>query len=192
MLKRPADEGKDSVCRGFGGDVGVGVESVQHTQSGELEVAEDILGDQRWSEQQRQVRGNDPRSDRPPGEDAGRGKRRGVSGAQEQRPNLEARRADTQPKAVQGSVQPARPTSDARRHILCGLAGGAGHHTKQTRHDRHQPGHPQRAQRRRRAHRLACRGATVRHGRYAFHVACAESTFTMLARRPSVHRVGKA
>jgi hypothetical protein len=32
---------------------------MQGAQPSEVEVAEDILGDQRWAEQQRQVRGED-------------------------------------------------------------------------------------------------------------------------------------
>jgi hypothetical protein len=32
---------------------------MQSAQTGEIEVAEDILGDQRWAQQQHEVRGND-------------------------------------------------------------------------------------------------------------------------------------
>ncbi len=52
MLERPADERKDSVGWSFGRHVGVGVQPVQHAQASKLEVAEDVLGDERRAEQQ--------------------------------------------------------------------------------------------------------------------------------------------
>jgi hypothetical protein len=52
MLKWPADKRKDGVGWSFRRDVGVGVQPVQHAQASKLEVAEDVLGDERRPEQQ--------------------------------------------------------------------------------------------------------------------------------------------
>jgi hypothetical protein len=59
VKERPADEPEDLVGRHFGGDVRIGVKTVQRSQAGEADVAEDVLGDQRRSQQQDQICGND-------------------------------------------------------------------------------------------------------------------------------------
>jgi len=52
MLERPADERKDGVGWSFRRDVGIGIQPVQQAQASKLEVAEDILRDERRAEQQ--------------------------------------------------------------------------------------------------------------------------------------------
>jgi hypothetical protein len=49
VLKRPADEREDPVGGRFGGEMRVRVEAVQGAHAREREIAEHVLGDQRWS-----------------------------------------------------------------------------------------------------------------------------------------------
>jgi hypothetical protein len=90
MLEGPADEGKDSVGWSFRRDVGIGVQSVQHPKASKLEVAEDVLRDERRAEQQQQVGGQDRKRDRLTGQGARGEQRRGVAGAHHERQHLEA------------------------------------------------------------------------------------------------------
>jgi hypothetical protein len=59
VLERPANEWIDGVRRRLGSDVRIGVQPVQGSQTGEIEVAKDVLGDQWWAKQQHEVRGDD-------------------------------------------------------------------------------------------------------------------------------------
>jgi hypothetical protein len=52
VLEGPAYEQIDGVGGRLGGDVGVRIQPVQSAQSRKVEVAEHILGDQRWAQQQ--------------------------------------------------------------------------------------------------------------------------------------------
>ena len=52
MQEGPSDEREDRIGGHFRGHVRVGVEAVQRSQAGEAQVAEDVLGDQRWPQQQ--------------------------------------------------------------------------------------------------------------------------------------------
>ncbi len=63
MLERPADEGKDRVDGRFRRDMGVGIQAVQDAEPSESKVSEHILGDQRRSEQQRQLGKPDRQTD---------------------------------------------------------------------------------------------------------------------------------
>jgi hypothetical protein len=49
-LERPADEWEHRVGWGFRGHMRIGVQAMQHTQTRKLEVPEDVLGDERWTE----------------------------------------------------------------------------------------------------------------------------------------------
>jgi len=90
VLERPAHKQVDGVGGRLGGDVGVGVQSVQGAQPGEIEVAEHILGDQRWAEQQHEVRGDDRHPQCAPGQRACGEQHRHVARGQDQRERLEA------------------------------------------------------------------------------------------------------
>ncbi len=184
MLERPADERKDSVGWGFGRDVRVGVQSVQQAQASKLEVAEDVLRDERRAEQQQKVGRQDRKRDRLAGQVAGGEQRGNVAGAHHERQHLEARGADANPEPVQRAAQPAGPAPDARRDIGCGATRGAGHDAKDAHDDAEQAGEADCSQGSRGGQGAVRGGATAHRGRYALHVACAESIFTKLASRP--------
>ncbi len=64
-LEGPAHKQVDGIGGRLGGDVRVRIQPVQRAQAGEVEVAEDILGEQRGAEQQRHVRGEDRHPEHP-------------------------------------------------------------------------------------------------------------------------------
>ncbi len=100
MLERPTDERKDGIGWSFRRDVGVGVQSVQHPQASKLEVAKDVLRDERGTEQQQQVGRQDRKRDRLAGQDAG-GKQRGnVAGAHRERQHLKTGGANAESEPV--------------------------------------------------------------------------------------------
>jgi hypothetical protein len=68
VLERPADEREDRVGGGFGRDVRVGGEPVQHPQPRERQIAERVLGDERRAQQEQRVGRHDRERDRPAGE----------------------------------------------------------------------------------------------------------------------------
>jgi len=125
MLERPADEGKDGVGWSFGRDVCVGVEPVQQAHPSELEVAEDVLGDERRPKQQQKVGRQNGKRDRLAGQRAGGEQRRNIAGAHHKRQQLEAGGADANSEPVQRSAQPPRPAPDASRYIGRRATGGA-------------------------------------------------------------------
>jgi len=90
VLEGPAHEQVDGVGGRLGGDMRVGVEPVQSAQPREIEVAEHILGDQRWPEQQHEMRGDDRHPQRAPGQGARGEQHRHVAGGHDQRERLEA------------------------------------------------------------------------------------------------------
>jgi len=61
----PAQEREYRVAWRFGGGVGVGAEAMQGPKPGEAEVAEHILGDQRWPQEQDQMGRHDCRGENP-------------------------------------------------------------------------------------------------------------------------------
>jgi hypothetical protein len=71
MLERPADKRKDGVGWSFRGDMGIGVQSVQHSKASKLEVAKDVLRDERRAEQQKKIGRQDRKCDRLAGQLAG-------------------------------------------------------------------------------------------------------------------------
>jgi hypothetical protein len=90
MLERPADERKDGIGWSFRRDVGVGVQPVQHTQPSKLEIAKDVLRDERRAEQQQQIARQDRECDRLARQDLGGEQRGAVAGAHHERQHLEA------------------------------------------------------------------------------------------------------
>ena len=123
-LQRPADEGEGRVRGGLGGDVRVGVQAVQGAHAGVVQVAEDVLGDQRRPQRHRQMGQDDPadqqRRRQPPG--ARQSQQVARAGAQHQ--DLEVGRAEPRAKARQRSGQPGEPAAGVGWHEAGGPGGG--------------------------------------------------------------------
>ena len=126
VLEGPAHEQEGGIRRYLGGDVRVRVHPVQGAQAGEIEVAEDVLGDQRRAQQQREVRGDDrhpyhPSWKRAHGEQHGQ-----IARGHDQRERLEAVGAEAHAEAREGAGQPAGPAPAASGDILRRAARSAG------------------------------------------------------------------
>jgi hypothetical protein len=134
VLVRPADEPEDFVAGGLCGHVGVRVKSVQPSEAGEAEVAEDILGDQRRPEQQDYVRSDDRRDQGAHRQRARECEHEQIARAHDQRQRLKAARTDRHAQALQRAGHPARPAAAAARHVLRRFPGGAGDR-EEGRHD---------------------------------------------------------
>jgi hypothetical protein len=126
VLEGPSDERVDRVGRRFGGDARVGVESVQDPHAGEREVAEHVLGDQRWAEQQDDVRRDDPHHEHSQRQRARGAQHRQVARAHDQHEQLEASWRDAHAETLQWASQPARPAAAAPGYVLGGPRRGAG------------------------------------------------------------------
>jgi hypothetical protein len=125
VLEGPADEQVDGIGGRLGGDVRVRVHPVQGAQASEVEVAEDVLGDQRRTDQQREVRGDDRRPEHPSRQCA-HGEQHGqIARGHDQRQRLKAVRAEAHAEARERARQPAWPASATRGNILRGAARGA-------------------------------------------------------------------
>ena len=109
--------GKIGVGGGFGGDVGVGVEAVQSAQAGEGQVAEHVLGDQRRSQQQDQVREHDRRRPaRAGGSARAQRQHEQVARAHDQHQRLEAAAAEMPtPRPCSGPASQRRPAAAGGR-----------------------------------------------------------------------------
>ena len=125
VLVGPTEESEDFVARGLRGDVRVGVQAVQGTEPREADVAEDVLRDQRGSEQQDHVGGEDRRPDRAERKRAGGEEHAQVAGAHDQAERLKAARADAHAEPFERAGQPPDPAAAARGHVLRRLAGSA-------------------------------------------------------------------
>jgi len=131
----PSDEPEAGVGRHFGGDVRVGVKAVQCSQAGEAHVAEDVLGDQRRSQQQDQICSHDRREQCAQGQRARREQNQQVARRHDQHEVLKARVGDAHAEALQRPGHPARPAAAASRDVLRGSRGGAGRQQKDGRED---------------------------------------------------------
>jgi hypothetical protein len=146
MLVRPAEEREHFVARCLRRDVRVRVESVQSAESGEADVAEDVLGDQRRPEQEDRVRKHDrdpqrAQRDRPCAHEDGH-----VARAHHQRQRLKAARPErAQVQVSERPRQPRWPTAAARRHVLCRRGRGVGGGQEDGRDHPDQPELPERA-----------------------------------------------
>ncbi len=126
VLERPADEAEHRVARGFGREVGVGVEAVQRAHTPEGEVAEDVLGEQRRPEQQDQVGCDHGRRDRCDRKRPRGHERDQVARADHQHQRLEAALPELCADPAQRAGQPARPATAVGGHVL-GRGGGGVH-----------------------------------------------------------------
>jgi hypothetical protein len=131
----------------------VWVQPVQGAQPGEIEVAEDVLGDQRWAEQQREMRGEDRHPQHACRQRARRQQHRHIAGGHDQRERLEAARGDAHVQTLQGPGQPARPAAATRRDVLRRLARSPRGEQEGAREHAEQTEQAERAQRARRARR---------------------------------------
>ncbi len=152
VLERPSHEREDRVRRRFGGHVGVGVEPVQRAQARVAEVSEHVLGDQRRTEHEDHVGGQDRCHQRPPGHRPGAHQHQRVAGAHQQRQVLEAVAAERGGESPERPRQPRGPAAGTRGDVLGRGAGGAGAHQQHAREDPEQAEHPQRPRAGRGAH----------------------------------------
>jgi len=149
VLKRPADEGEDGVARRFGRDMGIRVEPVQHADAGEREIAEDVLGDQRRAEQQRQVSEHDRGQQRRQRQRSRGREHEQVACAHRQHQNLKAAAREPDSEAPEWPGQPRRPAAFAGRDVLRGAARRAGRDEQHAGDDPDQAERAQRARERR-------------------------------------------
>jgi hypothetical protein len=147
VLERPADQPEDRVGRGFGREVGVGVQSVQRAHPGEGHVAEDVLGDQRRPQQQRHVGEQDGRAEDPQRQRPGAGEDQQVAGADQHHEPLEAADRQLRAEARQRARQPAGPTDQFSLDVAVRGLGGVEDEHDQRAQKEHQAGRAEHLQR---------------------------------------------
>jgi hypothetical protein len=126
VLERPADELEDRIGARFGGDVRVGVQSMQRPHAGEREVAEHVLGDQGRPEQQHHVCEHDRARDGAPGQRSGGDQHEHIARAHDQHQRLKAVSGESRAEALERPRQPVRPAADAGRDVFRWFRGGVG------------------------------------------------------------------
>jgi hypothetical protein len=144
VLKRPADEAEDGVGRRFGCEVRIGIQAMQGSKARECQVAENVLGNQRWAQQQERVREHDRADERGHRQPACREQHEQVARAHDQHQRLKARALEADAQAAQRACHPRRPATAAARDVLRGGRGGAGAYQEDRSEDAEQP---QRAER---------------------------------------------
>jgi hypothetical protein len=188
MLERPSDERKDRIGRCFGGDMRVGVQAMKRPHAGEVQVAEDILGDQRRAEEQGHVRHHDRRHDRAQRQRPSCQQDRQVARAHDQGQCLKTAARDAHTEAFQWPGHPARPAAAARRNVLRGPARGAGREQEDRRYDAEQPQRAQGAQGVRAIAETTARGECVGgiwSDSDAVHWACGEHRLIVASTPPA-------
>jgi hypothetical protein len=100
MLEGPSHEGEDWIGGRFGGHVGVRIQAVQGTHAREGQIAEHVLGDQRRSERQDDVREHDRAHQWTDRQRARRYQYEQVARAHDQHQRLEAAAADADIEAL--------------------------------------------------------------------------------------------
>jgi hypothetical protein len=161
VLIRPADEREGFVARRLCGDVRVRVEPVQRAEPGKADVAKDVLREQRRSEQQDHVRGDDRRGDRPEWERLRGEQHERIARAHDQHQRLESPRAEAHAETLERAREPARPAARAGGHVLRRFAGDAGARQEHGHDDAEQPEQTERADRAGRALGPPLRGVAV-------------------------------
>jgi hypothetical protein len=134
----PSDESEYGVGGHFGGDVRVGVKSVECSEPGEAQVPEHILGDERRTQQQDQVRGEDRRHQAADVQLSRRQQNEQVARGHDQHQRLEAAVGDTDVEPFQGARHPAGPATTAPGNVMRGCRGGAGAQKEDGRDDAEQ------------------------------------------------------
>jgi hypothetical protein len=145
VLVRPADEHERGVAGGFGGDARVRIEPVQHAHARETDVAEHVLRQQRWAEEERDVRGDDREPDRRHRQRARSEQHEQVAPAHHERECLEGIRADRAAEPEQRAREPSRPAADARGDVLGRFTGGGAREQERARDDGQRAGDRKRA-----------------------------------------------
>ena len=140
VLERPADEVEGGIARSFGREVRVGVEAVQRAHTGEGDVAEDVLGDQRWSEGEDHVGADHRRSQPPQGHGTGARQGEEVGAADDQNQRLELPAAEVRARPGEWAGQPPGPATDVRGHVSRRGLGGVESQHEQRGQQRQQGG----------------------------------------------------
>jgi len=130
VLVGPAQVVQDRIGGRFGGNACIRVQPVKRAHAREAEIAEHVLGYQRRTQQQGDVRGEDGEHQGPPGKAARGEQDREIAAAHHERERLEAARAQALAQTLVRTRKPARPASAAGGNVLRGFAGGAGRQQK--------------------------------------------------------------
>jgi hypothetical protein len=125
----------------------VWVQSVQRAETGEIEVAEDVLRDQRWAEQQHEVGGENRHRQHSPGQRAHGEQYRQIARGHDQRERLEAVRGDAHAEARERARDPVRPAAATGGNVLRGPARRVRREQEDAREHADQPERAEHAQR---------------------------------------------
>jgi hypothetical protein len=188
MLERPSDEWKHRIGRCFRGDMRVGVQAVQRPHAGEVQVAKDILGDQRRAEEQGHVRHHDRNHDCAQRQRGSCQQDRQVARAHDQRQCLKTAARDAHTEAFERPGHPARPATAARRDVLRGPARGAGRQQEDRRYDAEKPQRAKGAQGPRAIAETTAggeRGGRIWSDSDALHWACGEHRLIVASTPPA-------
>jgi hypothetical protein len=166
VLEGPADEREDRIRGSFGGDVRVGVETVQRPHPREGEIAEDVLREQRRPQHEDDVREHDRGPERERRQRARADEDEQVAAAHDQHQELKGAAAEPFAEIRQRTRQPRGPAADAAGHVLRGSGGGARVEQENRHEHAGQANAPEGAHHRRRAARRLPPG---RPGRCAFY-----------------------
>ena len=138
VLERPPDEAEHRVRSGFGREMRIGIEPVQRPHPCEREVPEDVLGDQRWAEQQDQVRRHDRGGQHGQRQDPRGRQHHEVARADHEHERLEAALAELGAEPSERAREPAGPAAGVRGHIARGRRRGLGAEHEDGGDERHQ------------------------------------------------------
>jgi hypothetical protein len=125
VLEGPADERERGISRGFGGEVRVGIQAMQRSHPREREVPENVLGDQRGTQRQDDMREHDRARQRERRQRARGEEHEQVAGAHHEHQRLEGGTAEARAEARERTRQPAGPAAAAAGNVLGGRGSGA-------------------------------------------------------------------
>jgi hypothetical protein len=139
IQERPPDELERRVKRRFSGHMRVRVQPVQRAHARKRQIAEHILREQRWPQQQDHVRQHDRPRERRNRQSLRRQQHEHVARAHDQHQRLEGASAHTHVEAPQWPCQPPRPAAAAARHIRRGCRCRTRAHQEYRHQDAQQP-----------------------------------------------------
>ena len=139
VLEGPPHERVHGVRWRFGGKMRVGVQSVQRAKAREGQVAEHVLGDQWWRQQQHRVRQRDRARQRRERQLPRSHQHQQVARAHDEHQRLEAAAGETHLETAQRARHPGGPAAFSRGHILRGRRRSARAQQEHARHDAEQP-----------------------------------------------------